>query len=292
MEAFDKFVTTPSVAVRKQMAGFRKPEAGRNKILAALQNADIERLIPHLEPISLPLGMRIRRSGEAAANVYFPSSGVAGLLQIANDGRVTELALTGREGMVGVESFLGGKSMPMDTVMLCAGHAYRIRASRLIAAFYLSASLRRTLLRYALSFMTQIEQTAVCNRHHAIGQRLCRFLLLCLDCQSSNKLALTQDLIANMLGVRREGVTDAARRLRDAGLINYRRGHIQVIDRIGLELRTCECYTVVKREYDRLACEPCNQKSAHTDSAAIDVSSPLHHTARWRQSGNSCVRDA
>ncbi len=153
-----------------------------------------------------------------------------------------------------------------------------IESSRLIAAFYASASLRHILLRYAQAFLTQIEHTAVCNHHHAIQQRLCRFLLLCLDCQSSDKLVLTQDLIANMLGVRREGVTDAARRLRDTGLINYRRGHIQVVDRIGLELRTCECYTVVKREYDRLACEPDDQKSTHTDSAAIDVTSPLHHT--------------
>jgi len=261
MQAFERFATMQSAVVDSQVAAFKKSDAHGNKILAALPDADMARLIPHLEEISLPLGMRLRRSGEDAANVYFLGSGVASFLQIAIGGEMTELALTGPEGMVGVESFLGGNSMPMDTVMLCAGQAYRINASRLIEAFYLSVSLRQVLLRYAQSFLTQIEQTAICNRHHPIERRLCRFLLLCLDCQSSNEIVLTQDSISNMLGVRREGVTEAARKLRDAGLITCRRGHITVVDRIGLELHTCECYAVVKKEYARLAYDSNDRQS-------------------------------
>lgn len=279
MQALDMLATTHSAASDNDVLPFKKPELSQNRILAALSAADMARLELYLEPIFLPLGMRLRRSGEDAANVYFPGSGVASLLQIAIDGEITELALTGREGMIGVESFLGGNSMPMDTVMLCAGHAYRIKASRLIDEFYLSDSLRRTLLRYAQSLLTQIEQTAICIRHHGIEQRLCHFLLLCLDRLPSNDLVLTQDLIANMLGVRREGVTEAAKKLQDAGLIKYRRGHINVADRIGLESHACECYGVVKREYDRLASEPGDRKSAKMDSTEFDASSALHCTS-------------
>ncbi len=279
MQAFERFATTQSAAIDGRITVFKKSDASGNKILAALSDADIARLIPHLEPVYLPLGMRLRRSGEEAVNAYFLSSGIASLLHIAIDGEMTELALTGLEGMVGVESFLGGNSMPMDTVMLCAGQAYRIQVSRLIDAFYESDSLRHILLRFAQSFLTQIEQTAVCNRHHTIEQRLCRFLLLCLDCRSSNEIVLTQDLISNMLGVRREGVTDAARKLRDADLITYRRGHINVVDRTGLELHTCECYAVVKREYDRLASISSDQRSAKTKYVEFDASLALHRSS-------------
>lgn len=279
MQAFERFTTTQSAVAVNQTAAFKKSDANGNKILAALPDADLVRLIPHLEQVYLPLGMRLRRSGEETANVYFLSSGVASFLQIAIDGEMTELALTGREGMVGVEAFLGGNRMPMDTVMLCAGQAYRIQASRLIDAFYVSDSLRDILLRFAQSFLTQIEQTAVCNRHHTIEQRLCRFLLLCLDRQPSNEIVLTQDLISNMLGVRREGVTEAARKLRDADLITYRRGHINVVDRIGLESHTCECYAVVKREYDRLACKSSDRKSAKTKYVEFDASSAFYRAS-------------
>ncbi len=273
IRASDGFAIAQSTDDENQISAFKMRQ---NQILAALPDADMKQLVPYLEPILLPVGMTLGRSGENAANVYFPGSGVAGFLQFALDGEITELALTGREGLVGIESFLGGKSMPMDTVVLCVGHGYRIKATRLIDAFYNSDSLRRILLRYGQSFLTQIEQTAVCNRHHAIEQRLCRFLLHCLDRLSSSELVLTQDLIANMLGVRREGVTDAARKLRHAGLIKYHRGHINVIDRMGLESRTCECYTVVKKEYDRLAPQPVDGKSAKIHSAKFAVSSAFH----------------
>lgn len=213
---------------------------------------EYQRLLPHLESVPLPLGWAVYESGSKLEHVFFPTEGIVSLLSVMENGASAEIAVTGNEGLVGVALFMGGESTPSRAIVQSAGSAYRLEAEVLKREFERGANLQLLLLRYTQALITQMAQTAVCNRHHALDQQLCRWLLLSLDRLPSNQLLMTQDLIANMLGVRREGVTEAARKLQDIGLIHYRRGRITVLDRPGLEQRVCECYSVVKRETDRL----------------------------------------
>ncbi|CAE6512133.1 putative transcriptional regulator, Crp/Fnr family [Nitrosomonas nitrosa] len=224
----------------------------QNHLLAALPTDELERLYPHLELVSMPLGKILCGSGCKLNHVYFPTTSIVSLLSITKCGGSAEIALVGSEGIVGVALFMGGDSMPQQSVVQSAGYAYRLKGQLLIQEFNQVEPLAQLLLRYTQALLTQIGQTAVCNRYHSVEQQLCRWLLLTLDRLSSNELTMTHELIANMLGVRREGVTEAASKLQRAGLIQYHRGHITVLDRPRLETRVCECYKVVKKEYDRL----------------------------------------
>ena len=232
------------------MSARRTPR--QNHLLAALPAAELARLAPHLERVPLPLGAVIYESGGAQGYVYFPASGIVSLLYVMNDGSAAEIAVVGREGMVGIALFMGGETTPSRAVVQSAGSAYRLEAALIKAEFARGGALQRVLLLYTQALITQMTQTAVCNRHHVLEQQLCRWLLLSLDRLPSSDLVMTQQLIANMLGVRREGVTEAAGRLQADGLISYRRGRINVLDRAKLEKRACECYRVVRRECDRL----------------------------------------
>jgi CRP-like cAMP-binding protein len=224
----------------------------QNQLLAALPEADYQRLLAHLEFVKLPLGLVVFESGSKLRHLYFPASGIVSLLYAMENGASTEIAVIGNEGVVGIALFMGGESTPSRAVVQSAGHGYRLKATALKTEFERGGPLQHLLLRYTQALIAQMTQTAVCNRHHAVDQQLCRWLLLSLDRLPSNELAMTQELIANMLGVRREGVTEAAGRLQEAGLIRYRRGHITVLDRPKLEKRVCECYAVVRKEMDRL----------------------------------------
>jgi CRP-like cAMP-binding protein len=229
---------------------FRDPR--RNHLLAALPAEAFARLEPHLEWVPMPLGHAIYESGMQMRHVYFPTTAIVSLLYVMEDGASAEIAVVGNEGMVGISLFMGGETTPNRAVVQSAGHAYRLLGSVLKDEFSRAGPMQHLLLRYTQALMTQMAQTAVCNRHHTLDQQFCRWLLLSLDRLPSNELVMTQELIANMLGVRREGVTEAAGRMQKAGLIDYHRGHITVLDRAGLEARTCECYAVVKKEFDRL----------------------------------------
>jgi CRP-like cAMP-binding protein len=223
-----------------------------NQLLAALPVAEYERWLPALEPVTLPLGQVIYESGATLEHVVFPTTAIVSLLYVMEDGASAEIAVVGREGMVGVALFMGGESTPSRAVVQSAGHGFRLKAQVMKAEFDRSGPVLHLLLRYTQALITQMAQTAVCNRHHSLDQQLCRWLLLSMDRLTGNELVMTQELIANMLGVRREGVTEGALKLQNAGLIRYSRGHITVLDRTGLERATCECYAVVKKEYDRL----------------------------------------
>ena len=223
-----------------------------NRLLAALPCAEWQRWAPQLEWTELPLSQVLYESGSALSHVYFPTTAVVSLLYVMENGASAEIAVVGNEGLVGVSLFMGGESTPSRAVVQSAGGGYRLAAQAIKEEFDRSQPVLHLLLRYTQALITQMAQTAVCNRHHTLDQQLCRWLLLSLDRLPGKELAMTQELIANMLGVRREGVTEAAHKLQLAGLIRYRRGHITVLDRPGLERRTCECYAVVKREYDRL----------------------------------------
>ena len=224
----------------------------QNHLLAALPAAELARLAPHLERVPLPLAAVIYESGAELGHVYFPASGIVSLLYVMNDGAAAEIAVVGNDGMVGIALLMGGETTPSRAVVQSAGSAWRLEAARIKAEFARGGPLQRLLLRYTQALITQMTQTAVCNRHHVLEQQLCRWLLLSLDRLPSNQLVMTQQLIADMLGVRREGVTEAAGRLQAEGLIDYRRGRINVRDRAKLEKRVCECYAVVRRECDRL----------------------------------------
>jgi CRP-like cAMP-binding protein len=224
----------------------------QNTLLAALPDDVFNRLLPHLEPVPLVLGATLYESGGRLDHVYFPSDSIVSLLYVMENGASAEIAVVGKEGVVGIALFLGGETMPNRAVVQSAGHAYRLKGNLLNQEFNRSGALQHLLLRYTLALLAQMAQTAVCNRHHSIDQQLCRWLLLSLDRLPTNALSMTQELIANMLGVRREGVTEAAGKLQEAGLINYNRGHILVLDRPGLEARVCECYKVVSKEFKRL----------------------------------------
>ena len=224
----------------------------QNRLLAALPEAVRDLLLPHAELIPMPLGWAVLEGGHKSSYVYFPTTSIISLLYVTENGASAEIAMTGNDGVVGIAMFMGGDSTPSRAVVQSAGYGYRIRSDALKAEFNRGGELQNLLLRYTQALITQMAQTAVCNRHHTVDQQLCRWLLLSLDRLPSNELKMTQELIANMLGVRREGVTESAGKLQDAGLIRYSRGHITVLDRPRVEARVCECYAVVKNEYDRL----------------------------------------
>lgn len=227
-------------------------DASHSRLIAALPEPELRRWRPHLDPVNLPLGKVLYESGSRMTHVYFPTTSIVSLLYVTEDGRSAEIAVVGHEGVVGISLFMGGNSTTSRAVVQSAGRAFRLRASLMMEEFNRGGPVQHLLLRYTQALITQMSQTAVCNRHHSLDQQLCRWLLLSLDRLPSNELVMTQELIANMLGVRREGVTTAAGRLHKAGAIHYRRGRITVLDRSALERCTCECYLVVKKEYDRL----------------------------------------
>jgi CRP-like cAMP-binding protein len=219
---------------------------------AALPAAELESLLPHMTLTELALGSVLYEPGSRMDEVYFPVSGLVSLLYTLEDGHTTDLAVVGNDGCIGIALLLGGETTPSRAVVQIAGYAYRIRGSAIVAEFHKGRGMCHVLLRYVQSLMTQMAQTAVCNRHHTVEQHLCRWLLLTLDRLSSKKVRMTQELIANMLGVRRPGITEAAHKLQAAGVIEYTRGYITVPDRAKLAAHACECYGVVKKEADRL----------------------------------------
>jgi CRP-like cAMP-binding protein len=223
-----------------------------NHLLAALPEAEWNRWLPELEWVKLPLGEVLYESGTQQTHIYFPTTAIVSLLYVMESGASAEIAVVGNEGVVGISLFMGGESTPSRAVVQSAGQGFRLKALVIKKEFSVSMPVMHVLLRYTQALITQMAQTAVCNRHHSLDQQLCRWLLLSMDRLHGNELVMTQELIANMLGVRREGVTEGALKLQKAGLIRYSRGHITVLDREGLEKRTCECYAVVKKEYDRL----------------------------------------
>jgi CRP-like cAMP-binding protein len=231
---------------------FAQAKSPSNRLLGVLPKEDLARLQPHLELVPLPLGWVVYESGGAQGYVYFPTTAIVSLLYVMQDGASAEIAVVGDDGLVGISLFMGGETTPSRAVVQSEGQGYRLKASILKAEFERGGALQHTLLRYTQALITQMAQTAVCNRHHTVEQQLCRWLLLSLDRLPTSELVMTQELIANMLGVRREGVTQAAGKLQDAGIIEYSRGRINVHDRPRLEKLVCECYEVVRRETDRL----------------------------------------
>ena len=234
------------------MSETETPTPLQNHLLADLPVEVRERLFPQLELVSLPLGKVVYESGDAMRHVYFPTDSIISLLYVMVDGASAEISVVGNEGLVGISLFMGGESTPSRAIVQSGGSAYRLTGQRLKDEFYRHGEFQQLLLRYTQALITQMAQTAVCNRHHSIDQQLCRWLLLSLDRLPDNRLTMTQELIANMLGVRREGVTEAAGKLQRQGVIEYHRGHITVLDRPKLEKLCCECYAVVKKESDRL----------------------------------------
>lgn len=230
----------------------KEPCQLKNRVLAELPPNERERLIPHLQLVSMQLGMVVYESGERLRHIYFPTDAIVSLLYVLENGASAEIAVVGNEGAIGLALFMGGETTPSRAIVQSAGFAYRLPAKRLRQEFSRHGTMFHVLLRYTQSLITQMAQTAVCNRHHSVDQQLCRWLLLSLDRLSSNQLNMTQELIANMLGVRREGVTEAAGKLQKLGAIRYHHGHITVLNRTTLEHLCCECYAVVKKETDRL----------------------------------------
>ena len=224
----------------------------QNHLLASLASSEWSRWEPLLEPIDLPLGLVLYESGLALSHVYFPVDSIVSLLYVMENGSSAEIAVVGNEGLVGVSLFMGGETTPSRAVVQSGGRGYRLEAQALKKEFNRAGPVLHLLLRYTQALITQMAQTAVCNRLHSLDQQLCRWMLLSLDRLQGNELVMTQELISNMLGVRREGVTEAALKLQSSGIIRYSRGRITVLDRPALEQRTCECYAVVKTEYDRL----------------------------------------
>lgn len=227
-------------------------DVGKNSLLSALPSSIRDRWLPDLETVDMGLGEVVYESGATLTHVYFPTTAIVSLLYVLENGASAEIAVVGNEGIVGVSMFMGGNSTPSRAVVQSAGRSFRLTADVLQQEFKQAGPVLHLLLRYTQALITQMAQTAVCNRHHSLDQQLCRWLLLSLDRLQGDELVMTQELIANMLGVRREGVTEGALKLQRAGLIQYARGRIWVLDRLGLEKRTCECYAVVKQEYDRL----------------------------------------
>jgi CRP-like cAMP-binding protein len=232
------------------------PDSRQNHLLDVLPRSEYERLLPNLELVPLPLGRALHESGVLLNYVYFPTTAIVSLLYELEDGASAEIAVVGNEGIVGIALFMGGDTMLNRAVVQSAGYGYRLKGQLLKQEFNRGAVLQHLLLRYTQALLTQMAQTAVCNRHHTVDQQLCRWLLLSFDRLSSNELWMTQELIANMLGVRREGVTEAAGHLQKEGLIHYSRGRITVLDRPALEHRVCECYEVVRQEFRRLLPDP------------------------------------
>lgn len=252
----------------------------RNHLLAALPEDEYERLSPHLEPVQLTPGKILYESGCQLRHVYFPTTAIVSLLYVMEDGASAEIAGIGNEGMLGVALIMGGFTMPNRAMVLSAGSAYRLKSQVFMQQFNRAGgrrigALQHVLLRYTQALITQMSQIAACNRHHSMEQQLCRWLMSCLDRSPSNELTLTQELIAGVLGVRREGITEAAGKLQQAGLIRYRRGHITVLDRAALENRACECYQTVKTEYDRLLPDMNVAQSAEKPRMRMPNTAPL-----------------
>jgi CRP-like cAMP-binding protein len=224
----------------------------KNLLLAALPDMERQRWLPQLEPVDMPLGLVLYESGATLSHVYFPTTAIVSLLYVMENGASAEIAVVGNEGIIGISLFMGGESTPSRAVVQSAGKGIRLKAQVVKEEFNRAGPVLHLLLRYTQALITQMAQTAVCNRHHSLDQQLCRWLLLSLDRLQDNELVMTQELIANMLGVRREGVTEAALKLQQDGLIRYARGRITVLDRPAIERRTCECYAVVHKEYQRL----------------------------------------
>ena len=236
------------------MPGSHDPQ--QNYLLAALSAVERERVYPHLQLVTMPLGKVLYESGDVLRHVYFPTDSIISLLYVLADGASAEISVVGNEGLIGIALFMGGETTPSRAIVQSAGYAYRLIGQHLKDEFHRNGDMQFLLLRYTQALITQMCQTAVCNRHHSVDQQLCRWLLLSLDRLSSNQLTMTQELIANMLGVRREGVTEAAGKLHKLGVIRYARGQITVLDRPKLEKLCCECYAVVKKESDRLLPPP------------------------------------
>ncbi|MBC7647499.1 MAG: Crp/Fnr family transcriptional regulator [Vitreoscilla sp.] len=234
------------------MPDAKAPNPRKNHLLAVLADAEWQRWEPLLEYVELPLGHVLYESGKTLSHMYFPTTAIISLLYVMENGASAEIAVVGNDGLVAVSLFMGGGSTPSRAVVQSAGHAFRLKTSDMKKEFDRGEAVLHLLLRYTQALITQMAQTAVCNRHHTLDQQLCRWLLLSLDRLEGSELVMTQELIANMLGVRREGVNESANKLQNAGLIKYNRGRISVLDRPGLEARSCECYAVVKKEYDRL----------------------------------------
>ena len=228
------------------------PNPNQNHLLAALPTAEFDRLAKHLEPVAMPLGQILYEPGSQLQHAYFPTTAIVSLHYVTESGASSETAGVGNEGVVGIALFMGGDTTPSSAVVQTGGHGYRLERSLLKQEFNRGGLMHRLLLRYTQALITQMNQTAACNRHHSLEQQLCRWLLLTLDRLPSNELVMTQELVASMLGVRREGITESAGNLQRAGFIRYRRGHISVLERSGLEGKACECYAVVKKELTRL----------------------------------------
>ncbi|BAN34562.1 transcriptional regulator, Crp/Fnr family [Sulfuricella denitrificans skB26] len=231
-----------------------------NHLLAALPTAEFEHIAPQLELVAMPLGDVLCESGGQLQHVYFPTTAIVSLHYVMENGASSEIAGVGNEGVLGISLFMGGNTTPSRAIVQTGGYGYRLKARVLMEEFNRAGPMMHLMLRYTQALITQISQTAVCNRHHSVEQQLCRWLLLTLDRLPSNELTMTQELIASMLGVRREGITETAGNLQRTGLISYRRGHITVLDRSGLESHTCECYNVVKKEFHRLLCDGRNRQ--------------------------------
>jgi CRP-like cAMP-binding protein len=240
----------------------------QNHLLAALPISEFERIAPHLELVAMPLGEVLYESGGQLQHAYFPTTAIVSLHYVMENGASSEIAGVGNEGVLGISLFMGGNTTPSRAIVQTAGHGYRLKGRLLVDEFNRAGPVMRLMLRYTQALITQMSQTAVCNRHHSVEQQLCRWLLLTLDRLPSNELTMTQELIAGMLGVRREGITETAGNLQRAGLISYRRGHITVLDRSGLESRVCECYAVVKNEFARLLCDVRNRQELPSASHA------------------------
>lgn len=239
-------------------------DPNQNHLLAALLDNEFNRLAPHLELVAMPLGEVLSESGSKLSSVYFPTTAIISMHYLLENGGSSEIAGVGNEGLFGISLFMGGDTTPSRAVVQTGGYGYRLKADILIDEFNRAGPVMRLLLRYTQALITQMSQTAVCNRHHSVGQQLCRWLLLTLDRLPDSELTITQELIANMLGVRREGVTEAAGKLQASGYIRYRRGHITVLDRSGLERSVCECYQVVKKEVTRLLSDVRQRQSTVT----------------------------
>jgi CRP-like cAMP-binding protein len=248
-------IFTLSVARSRDKKMVASMTPNQNHLLAALPAEILERISPHLELIPMPLGQVLYESGGQLQHVYFPTTAIVSMHYVLENGASTEIAGVGNEGVLGISLFMGGNTTPGLATVQTAGYGYRLKGRLMMEEFNRAGPMMRLMLRYTQALITQISQTAVCNRYHSIEQQLCRWLLLTIDRLPSHELTMTQELIAGMLGVRREGITEAAGNLQRAGLISYRRGHITALDRSGLESRACECYNVVKKEFHRLLCD-------------------------------------
>ena len=255
----------------------RNPQSpNQNHLLAALPAAEFERLATHLEPVEMLLGDVLYESGGQLQHVYFPTTAIVSLHYVMENGASSEISGVGNEGVVGISLLMGGNTTPSRAVVQTGGQGYRLKAQLMLQEFNRAGAMQRLMLRYTQALITQMSQTAACNRHHSLMQQLCRWLLLTLDRMPSNELVMTQELVASMLGVRREGVTEAAGQLQQAGVIRYRRGHIAVLNRSGLESRACECYQVVKKEFDRLLPDVLQRQDELPRSQAAQRQADVH----------------